>query len=148
MNKTQLCGVISLGLGGVAAVLAAIAMFSTSLLLGVMYVALCLLVPQAALYGFCAKCPTKSNCGHVLPGRAALRMARTAGPYSLLELSGIGLTVLLLFGLPQVWLWQYPVLCGAFWALLIAAAIMIRWAMCPVCENIYCPGNPKFHKPA
>lgn len=47
MNKTQLCGVISFGLCGVAAGLAAIAMFATSIVLGVVYLALCLIVPQA-----------------------------------------------------------------------------------------------------
>lgn len=148
MNRTQLCGVISLGLCGVAAVLAAIALFSTSIALGVVYLALNLIAPQMVLRGFCAKCPNKANCGHVFPGRAALRFARIPGPYTWFDLAGVAVMALVLFGLPQIWLWRYPVLFGAFWALLIAAGIMIRGAMCPVCENVYCPGNPQFHKSA
>jgi hypothetical protein len=147
MNRTQLGGVISLGLCGVAAGLAAIAMFATSIVLGVVYLALCLIVPQMVLRGFCAKCPNRADCGHVFPGHAALRFARDAGPYAFLDLAGVAVMAVVLFGLPQVWLWRYPVVFGAFWALLIVAGIMIRGAMCPVCQNIYCPGNPKFQKP-
>lgn len=146
MNKTQRYGVLSLGIMGVAAIFAALAMFATSWLLGVVYLAICAFTPQAIVYGFCAKCPNKEQCGHVFPGKAAMRMLRPAGAYTPFELGGLGVAAILLFGFPQVWLWRYPALFWAFWGLLIVAGVMIRLAMCPVCGNVYCPGNPQFKK--
>jgi hypothetical protein len=139
MNTQQTHGIISLGLTSVALVIAALAMFLSSWGLGVAYVAICLIAPQAIIYAFCAKCPCKECCGHVLPGKQAMAFNRQPGPYTPVELGILGVVLLLLFGLPQFWLWQYPKLFIAFWILSAIAFMQIRLVVCRACNNIHCP---------
>lgn len=139
MNTQHIHGIISLGLTSVALVIAAVAMFLSSWGLGVAYVAICIIAPQAILYAFCAKCPCKECCGHVLPGKVAMNFNRQPGAYTPLELGILWLSLLLLFGLPQFWLWQYPKLLVAFWVLSAIAFFQIRFVVCQACTNVYCP---------
>jgi hypothetical protein len=142
--RGQFHGIASIGLVLVATVIAIVAMFRTSLALGVGYLVVCAVAPGVILYAYCAKCPCRTNCGHVFPGKLATTFTnRQPGPYTTVELVATGLALLLLLGLPQVWLWRYTWSFIAFWALNAIALVQIRAFVCRVCDNAYCPANPR-----
>ena len=146
MKTQQFHGITSLGLTFIANIIAVVAMFLTSWMLGVVYLAVMVIAPQAILRTYCAKCPCKAHCGHVFPGKAALAFQKEPGPYTPTELAILGITLLLLFGLPQFWLWQYPVLFVVFWVLSAIAFIQIRAFVCRTCDNVYCPIRVKVNQ--
>ena len=135
----QFHGITSIGLVGVAVVIAAIAMFQASPVLGIVYVGVCVVAPLVVLYAYCAKCPCKAHCGHVFPGKIAQVFDREPGPYTPAELAALVLALLLLIGLPQFWLWRYTGLFAAFWVLNGIAIVQIRIVICPACDNTHCP---------
>ncbi len=141
----QFYGVSSLALLGVGAVLAAIAMFHASVVLGIVYLVICVAAPNALVRAFCAKCSCKAHCGHIFPGRAAQRYARPAGPYTAAEWATLAVTALAWIGLPQVWLWQLPGLFVAYWLLTGVALVEIRLVMCRNCSNVFCPLRDQAH---
>jgi hypothetical protein len=142
--RSQFHGVTSIGLVMVATVIAVVAMFRTSWVLGVVYLVVCAVASGVVLYAYCAKCPCRTNCGHVFPGRLATIFGdRQPGPYTAVELAVLGLALLLLLGLPQVWLWRYTGLFVAFWVLNAIALVQIRVVVCRACDNAYCPANPR-----
>lgn len=138
MSK-QFHGVTSLGWVAVATVIAAVTMFRTSWALGVVYLGVCVAAPGAIIYIYCAKCPCKAHCAHVLPGKAALGIDRQPGPYTMAELTILTVALLALMGLPQFWLWRHFGLFVVYWALNAVALVQIRFVVCRTCENVYCP---------
>ena len=142
--KRKTGGVLSLG--GVALALAAAAqsLFQQSAVLGTAYLILASLSIPVVLYAFCARCPDRGDCGHVLPGpaAAALFSKRKCAPYSAgdLTLTLSALAVLLVF--PQIWLWRHPIAFGVFWILMAVSVAGIRSGVCPGCRNVHCPGHP------
>jgi hypothetical protein len=142
--RSRFYGIISIGLVLVATVIAIVAMFRTSLALGVVYLVVCAVAPGVILYAYCAKCPCRMSCGHVFPGRLATIFGnRQPGPYTTVELIALVLALLLLLGLPQVWLWHYTGLFVAFWVLNAIALVLIPAFVCRACDNAYCPVNPR-----
>ncbi|MCK4858342.1 MAG: hypothetical protein KAT58_10265 [candidate division Zixibacteria bacterium] len=136
---TKFHGVTSLGLAAVATVIAAIAIFQTSWVFGIVYLVICAAAPGAILYAYCAKCPCKEHCAHVFPGKAAMAFDRKPGPYTTTEMAVLVLALLLLIGLPQFWLWRYTGWFIAFWALSGIALVQVRAVVCRTCDNVYCP---------
>jgi hypothetical protein len=136
-------GAITLGLAAVALAAAAQSLFQQSTALGVSYMLVAALSIPVILYGFCAKCPDRENCGHVVPGRAAAALFRDRrpSPYTRAELAMTAVALLFLFGFPQIWLWRHPVAFGAFWILMAIAAVDIRARVCRGCGNVHCPGH-------
>jgi hypothetical protein len=137
----QFHGVTSLGLAALAAVIAAITMFQNSLLLGVVYLAACAAGAWTVIYAYCAKCPCKARCGHVLPGKAALAYDRQPGPYTKTEIVALVLALLLIIVLPQFWLWQSTILFIIYWSLNAIAITQALTVMCRSCDNVHCPLN-------
>lgn len=145
MMSLKFHGVTSISLVGVAAIIAAIAMFRSGIGLGIIYLILAGLSAAGILYAYCAKCPCRLCCGHLFPGRLAARLFpnRQPGPYTGLELAVLGVGLLLLIGLPQLWLWRYPGLLIAYWLLTVIGLVQIRLVVCRACENIHCPARPR-----
>jgi len=140
---TQLHGISSLGLMLAAIVLAAVVMFQISCSLGTVYCLVSAAALLAILYAYCAKCPSGMDCGHFFPGRVAKVFKRQAsGPYTAVELAVTGFSLLLLIGLPQVWLWRHTGPFVAFWVMIGTALIQIRTTVCRRCNNIHCPAKP------
>jgi hypothetical protein len=139
MKTQQFHGVTSFILMMIAMLIALVVMFMTSWLLGLIYLAVMALAPQVILRAYCAKCPCQARCAHIFPGKAAMAFSRTPGPYTLLETGSMMIAMLLLLGLPQYWLWQYPALFITFWGLSGVAIVQIRAFVCKTCNNIYCP---------
>jgi hypothetical protein len=134
-------GITSVAFAGIAICLGIIAIFQSSTWIGIGYLLFCPIAMAVVLYGYCAKCPCKANCAHVLPGKAAALFNRRPGPYSTAELTAMCASLLLLVGIPQLFLWRYPVLLAAFWVLFGIALVQIRGVICRVCDNRYCPLN-------
>ena len=139
MNTRKFHGITSLILTAIAALIALVVMSLNAWVLGGLYLAVMIVAPQAILRAYCAKCPCKTHCAHVFPGKAAFAYEREAGPYTPTELIIMIGSLGLLIGLPQFWLWQYPVLFVIYWVLSGIAFFQIRLTVCPSCNNVYCP---------
>ncbi len=137
---TRFHGVTSIGLVLVAVVIAAVTGFQSSPVLGLVYLLGCAVAPLGIVYAYCAKCPCRTHCAHVIFGKLAVAFTkRQPGPYTKTEIVVVLVALLWLLGLPQVWLWQYPVLLVLFWLLNVIAVLQIRLVVCRSCENVYCP---------
>ncbi|MGD8626856.1 MAG: hypothetical protein PVJ34_20135 [Anaerolineae bacterium] len=133
-------GLVSITLVAIAILVAVVTVFQVSPLLGVVYVIGCALAPLGIVYAFCAKCPCRTHCAHVLFGKLAVAFTnRRPGPYTPAEIAVVGLGLLWLLGLPQVWLWRTPLWFALFWLLNAVAVAQIRLAVCPACDNVHCP---------
>lgn len=140
MRTRTFHGITSIGLVIVAVVVAAVGVFDRSWVWGFVYLAGCVVAPAVIVYAFCAKCPCRTRCAHVLFGKLAVAFTdRRPGPYSGIELAVVGTALVWLLGFPQVWLWRNRALFLAFWALNALAVAQIRVAVCPACENAHCP---------
>jgi hypothetical protein len=138
--STRFHGVTSIGLVGIAIVIAAVVMFQASWMLGALYLVGCLIAPLGIVYAFCAKCPCRGHCAHVVFGKLAIALTnRQPGPYSRGEVAVVAVALVWLLGLPQAWLWRYPTWLIVFWVLNAIAVLQIRLAVCRSCENVHCP---------
>ena len=54
----------------------------------------------------------------------------------------MSIALLLLIGLPQLWLWRSIGLLIVFWALIVIAVTQIRLVICKTCGNVHCPLGP------
>lgn len=140
MTNAQLHGVLSLGATMIAAGIAAVAMGQTSWALAVGYGVVYVVGWGLIVGAFCAKCPCKAHCGHVLPGKlTAWFPRRPSAPYQPWEWT---LLIVALAGwviLPQPWLVGQLGLFAVYWVLMAAAGVQILLFVCRACRNVYCP---------
>jgi hypothetical protein len=134
-------GLFSLTLVFAAVGIALIYMLKLSTASGLLYLALIIIAIPIVLYAYCAKCTCRNGaCSHVFPGRLTrLLPARKPGPYSLMDYLGTVLSLLALFGFPQLWLWQTKTVFIVFWIILAAALVEILFLVCRTCNNQSCP---------
>jgi hypothetical protein len=133
-------GVVSIGLVGLAILLAVVVVLPSSPVLGVVYLAGCMVALLGIVYAYCAKCPCRVHCAHLVFGKLASALTdRQSGPYTPAEIAVVGLALLWLLGLPQIWLWRSLGVFIAFWVLSAVAVFQIRLVVCRGCENVYCP---------
>lgn len=142
MNKLKFHGLTSLALIGIDLIIGLIVIINGAWLWVLLYLTAIGALAVILTRSFCAKCPCKDKCAHVILGKAAKPFSLPPGPYSHNELLALLLTTLVLFGLPQFWLWQTPLWLAIYWALLIIALVQIRLVICPACDNCFCPLNP------
>ncbi|MBN1659026.1 MAG: hypothetical protein JXA93_11515 [Anaerolineae bacterium] len=133
-------GVMSISLVGISILIAIVTVFQATPGLGLVYLAGCALAPFGIVYAFCAKCPCRTCCAHIVFGKLAVALThRQPGPYTPPEVGAVGLALLWLLCLPQLWLWQAPLWLALFWLLNAVALVQIHLAVCPACDNAYCP---------
>jgi len=133
-------GVVSIGLVGIAILIAVVTVFQVSPVLGIVYLVGCAIAPLGIVYAFCAKCACRHCCAHVVFGKLAVAFTnRQEEPYTKAEIAVVAVALLWLLGLPQIWLWRTPIWLVAFWILNAIAVLEIRATVCPACENIECP---------
>jgi hypothetical protein len=133
-------GIMSISLVGTSILVAVVTLFQATPALGLIYLIGCAVAPFGIVYAFCARCPCRTHCAHVVFGKLAMALTRRQpGPYTPAEMSAVGLALLWLLGLPQLWLWQTPLWLALFWLLNAVAVVQIRLAVCPACDNAYCP---------
>lgn len=141
---TRFHGLTSLGLVGCALILALVILFQESIVLGIVYLGVCTAGMVVVLYAFCARCPCKKHCGHVLPGQIAGRFHRRPGPYTPTDFAATAIALLILLGLPQFWLWQHPGVAVVFWVLTGIGLVQIRTYICRACTNVFCPLHARY----
>lgn len=139
MNRTKFHGITSISWVAVAIVIAAVTAFLASRVLAIVYLVVCVVALTSVLFAYCAKCPCRTHCSHVFPGKLAALLARQPGPYTSIEVAALVVAFILLLGLPQAWLWRTPLWLVVFWLLNAVAVVQIRRAVCPGCDNVYCP---------
>jgi len=137
--STRFHGVVSIVLAGIAVIIAALALAQIAWKWAVGYVLLGMAGVGAIIYVYCAKCPCKACCAHVLPGKIAERFPRKPGPYSVAEQAVVVVVLLLILGLPQLWLWRSVAVGVVFWVLNGIALSHILIFVCGACPNTYCP---------
>ncbi len=135
-------GILMLVLFAVVIMLGAVSVFrEAGMPFGLGYVILCGISFDAIVYAFCAKCSNKTNCPHVIPGRLAKTMKRANGPYTRIEVTVLILSLLLIIGIPQFWIWHSLGQAAAFWLLTILAVLLTPCFLCAQCANTFCPLN-------
>src|SRR5512136_738226 len=91
------------------------------------------------VYAFCAKCPVRHDCTHVLQGMVThLMPSRTTGAYSRCELLGTLSFFAFVALFPQYWLIRNPMLMLVFWILFLGNLVITHYRCCKGCGNIYC----------
>lgn len=134
-------GVLSLVAFAGAVVIAALAGWRESPVLGIAYATLALISLLGTVAIFCSKCADRDRCGHVVLGPVARLMRRElrTGPYTSAELTLTSIALALIFLLPLGWLWRIPLALGGFCLCLLLGSIDIRARVCPACGNAVCP---------
>lgn len=141
--RVRFHGMMSISLVGLAILVAIVVGLQTIPALALVYMAGCAAALFGIVYAFCAGCPCRTHCAHVILGKLALVLTnRQPGAYRPAEMVAVGLGLLWLLGLPQLWLWQMPLWLAVFWMLNAVAVTQIRLAVCPACDNAYCPLRP------
>jgi hypothetical protein len=139
--STRFHGIMSVLLVAAAIIIAVLALMLAPVgwgwVLG--YLLLCAAGGAAVFYAYCAKCPCKACCAHVLPGKVAVLFPRTPGPYSTTEAAVVIGALLLILGLPQLWIWRSVLAGVTFWLLIAVATTQILTFICGVCPNTHCP---------
>ena len=136
-------GVFSLILIIISVVIALIYLFQNSTGRGLAYLSIIIITNPIVLYSYCAKCLCREDaCSHVLPGKLTrLLPARKPGPYSQMDFFSTAISLTVLFGFPQAWLWKNLAIFIAFWILLIVGLVEILFFVCRTCSNDNCPMN-------
>ena len=137
--STRFYGVVSLVLVGIAVTLAGLMLAQIAWGWAVGFLLLCMAGMGTIIYAYCAKCPCKACCAHVLLGKIAEQFPRESGPYSIAEQAAVVVSLLLILGLPQLWLWRSVAAGVAFWVLNAIAVTQILIFVCGTCPNTYCP---------
>ena len=137
--STRFHGVTSIMLAGIAVLVAALTLAQIAWGWAGGYLLLGMAGMGAIIYAYCTKCPSKACCAHVLLGKIAERFPRKLGPYSVAEQAVVVVVLLLILGLPQLWLWQSVAAGVAFWVLNGIALTQILVFVCGTCPNTYCP---------
>ena len=110
--KSKFHGVFSLMMIYAAVFLALIGLLDQSGLIIGGYILILIVAPLLIVYSYCSKCVCREDaCGHVFPGMLTkILPERKQGPYSIVDMAGTALSLGLLFGYPQFWLWQNQLL--------------------------------------
>jgi hypothetical protein len=134
-------GIFSLLLIAATVVIALASILSQTIGWGLAYVAVIMLANPIVLYSYCAKCLCREDaCGHVFPGRLTrLLPNRKPGSYNFMDYLGTAISLIVLFGFPQFWLWQNVTIFLLFWIMLITALVEILFFVCRTCNNTNCP---------
>lgn len=138
--KNRIHGILSLFIFGIAIIIGIIPAFRINLFLGLGYIFLLTVSSIVMIFAFCSKCPCNKNCMHVLPGLIIKRTkTRTPGQYNWLEIGIVVTSILLIIGIPQLWLWNKWNYFFLFWILTFITFLEIRFFVCKKCSNNFCP---------
>ncbi len=142
--QSRVAGIVSLLMVLGAASLAAAVAFTYSAGWGTAYLAIAGTSSIAIIAVFCARCPCRDRCGHVVPGMVArwLFPGTSPGEYGAIALAVTVAALLALLGVPLAWMWRSTAALGVYVVLLIGAGVLIRGMVCPRCDNAHCPARP------
>ena len=137
--RRKLCGITGLSLVTIATIIAAHSIAQASLIYAGGYLILSGVCGVLITYVFCAKCPIKTVCAHIIPGLLARIWPDKQGPYTRWELFFTAVLFALIILPPQGFLvteWKSGII---FWFCIIGACLCSSCYLCPDCENRFCP---------
>lgn len=103
------------------------------------YLAGCIVLMVLLVYVFCAKCPIRLSCHHVLMGLMTRIMPRRKeAPYTPCEIVGTFVFFVFIALFPQYWLVRDPALLLLFWVLFTGQWILTHFTLCRGCGNTFC----------
>jgi hypothetical protein len=139
MNKIS--GVLSLLLICIACAIGFFEILMSSVVFAATYTIIAVSGSFLIIFSFCAKCECRSDaCGHIVPGKLTnLFPDRDQTDYSIADYFLTSISLLLVIGFPQFWLWKNSYLFITFWVLIIITLVMILSSVCKKCENTKCP---------
>ncbi len=138
MDKTTF-GIIGLFLGITAILTGFYGILLRSLFIAGGYLVFVVVVGVFFIRFFCASCPIKDTCVHILPGYMARMWKVAPGPYSSRKLVISGFLFVILFIPPLPSLLTSPVLMIIFLVCIVFAAVTSVRFLCPGCGNRFCP---------
>ncbi len=146
MMKVNVHGLLSLSLAGLAVVLSIGAMWQQSWLAASAYVIILSAIALNVIKGFCAICPSRESCGHLIPGFIAKTLFPNISPRPFTKAGFMVLAaeIALIILIPQYWLFRKVEIFALYWLLFIVAGIEIFNFVCKKCLNEYCPSNKHF----
>ncbi|MCK5146127.1 hypothetical protein KAR48_05190 [bacterium] len=144
--KRKVIGILVLIIAALAGGVVLFSLFQKSMELGMIYMGICVVGALVILLLFCAKCKSKHDCGHIIPGLMVRMVNRPVGPYTAMEMSMVGIALVTMLFFPVVGLWGqwitlliYGVLIGAtFFGIGIGQ-------LCLSCKNVHCPVYHRCH---
>lgn len=146
MNTDQLSGMhaatwgtISLLLGVSAVLFGFLAMISESLNLGLLYLICAGGCGILIIAVFCAACPIKTSCVHIIPGYLTRFFPSRNGPYTKAELIITTMLFTVIILPPQFFLIHQVYFLVLYWIFLGGAALTSHLVLCPGCGNRFCP---------
>jgi hypothetical protein len=141
-------GIFSLLLAASAILLSVMMMFKNSAVMGFAFTVFCITAAFVIISLFCAKCPSRENCGHVVPGFIADQLFKQVrpAPYTIVEIVAFVLCMGVVIIVPQFWLLKNMAAFTGYWLILCFAGISIKKNVCTTCENNFCPSNKKFKR--
>lgn len=121
------------------------ASFDKSLSSGISYSMTAASSIAVVVLAYCAKCPGKRKCVHIIPGLIARHLNRPVKPYTPFEYGVTALAFAALAIAPQPSIIHRTKLLIIFWILAIVAAGDIVLVVCRHCHNVFCPLNRTVH---
>ncbi len=115
------------------------ASFLVSSAAGFVYLVSSIIAPTAVIVFYCAKCPGKKRCIHVVPGFLACGIDKNATPYTAFEYAVTGLAFAALVVIPQRALIANRPLFFLFWIFACATVLDLYFIVCRSCFNVFCP---------
>lgn len=113
--------------------------FPSSILAAGAYIVGSIAVFLVFVYAYCAKCPARDNCTHVIQGMLTRCMpGRRPGAYTLGDLLGLVVFFGFIALFPQYWLIKNPTLMLLFWALFLGNLAITYFMCCKGCGNKNC----------
>ena len=132
-------GVVTLLLVGAVVGMAVSQLLQISLVWGVLYLVGVFSGGYFVVSRYCAKCPCKTHCPHIITGWLAHNIDRKPGPYTRFELNSLSVSMLLIVLPPIFWLIPSPLLLVIYLGVMAASVGMIVAWLCRSCANVNCP---------
>lgn len=138
--KLKTHGTISISLIFTALAIGFLSIFEYSLLFSIIYVAAILLFLFLVGFLYCSKCLSRDNCNHLFMGSLSkLISPYKKGKYTKFDIIvGIVLPMLIIYILPQFWLYKNIYYLVSFWLLTIVGIADISVVVCKSCSNTKC----------
>jgi len=93
----------------------------------------------AVIFFYCAKCPARKACSHVVPGYlTGFFPKRRTEPYSVADITVMALAFIIMTAFPLYWLAKDLRTLLIYVIVLSVAVIELRLNVCKDCRNIYC----------
>ena len=139
----KILGVSTLFLTGISLIIGFIGILYFSVILSLIYAGIIITASISIVYAYCTKCACRFNdCSHVFPGKLACILPnREDNDYSAIYNIILFISLILLLGFPQFFLWHNIFLFIIFWTLVILSFFPIVFFLCRKCSNKKCALN-------